>query len=546
MTLNQTDMDAKETTADSIMTGLSVSHADLAELMAIMEELEKRKEFSGIDKWFQPDTPYSIHNLPKHKAFLAATLPYREMLLLGGNRSGKTTLGGYICAVLATGLYPDWWTGIRFDGPVNLWACGKTGQSTRDTVQRTLMGPVGSWGTGMIPAHLIGRKTRAKGTSDLLDIVEVTHVSGKVSTIGFKTYKQGAPSFYGTAQHLVWLDEPCPEDIYNECLIRTAVLGTDRDGKKVEGRLVSTLTPKEGMTRLLADYLAGCDLLEGTERIEGIEKAAAMIAFEEARLGGDAIKIDYGDSTKGVKAKKHRGTIAIGWDDIPWMSEEAKKEILESTPLHLRATVSQGIPSVGDGAVYTIPLSDVIMKKEDVFPIPAHFRKMYGMDVGWNRTAAVFGAVDPDTDVLYIYGEHYVEHQPPEVHAARIKAVAQDWMIGAIDPASKTSSKDGTSFLSDYRRLGLKLKEANNAVDAGIMKVQSMLAQGKLKFFPSTPNLQNEYLLYRRDEGKIVKEDDHAIDALRYLVMSLQYARPTPIKAAFRTSSSPVRRTYNV
>lgn len=528
----------------------NVTPSDLQELLSIMEELDRREEYSGIDKWFQLDSPYSIRNLPKHAAVIGATGSYRETLLLGGNRSGKTTLGAFVCAVLATGRYPVWWDelgGIRFDGPVEIWACGKTGQSTRDTVQAALMGKIGEWGTGTLPADTIGRKTKALGTPDLLDTVEVKHVSGKTSVIGFKSYKQEAPSFYGTAKHLVWLDEPAPEDIYNECLIRTSVL---KGG--AEGRLLHTITPKEGLTRLLANFLANCDLLAGTEQIEGLDKARALQAMEDGKSADEAIRIVYSDNTQtpGKDAKKHRAAIAISWDYIPWMSEAAKKEILESTPIHLRDTVSKGIPTVGDGAIYPLPLGDLLV---DDFAIPAHYEKLYGMDASWNCTAAVFGARDPDTGVVYIYGEHYVQHQPPEVHAARIKSIAGDWMVGVIDPASKKlkGPGDGKEVFSMYRKLGLRVREANNQVEAGIMKVTSMMVQGKLKFFrKATPALQNEYIVYRRDNNKIVKEDDHAMDALRYLIATMQFAKATPLSvvnaSGFKGPLIQKPRRYNV
>lgn len=535
------ELETKVTSLISKSKGKSVSHSDLAELLDLLEELDRREEYSGVDKWFKEGTPYAISCLPKHNAFFTATKAYREVLLLGGNRSGKTSSGAYTAALCATGLYPDWWEGIKFDGPVEIWACGDTGQTTRDTVQRAILGPIGAEGTGMIPAHLIGRKTKAKGTTDLYDTIEVIHTSGKVSIIGFKSYQQNASSFFGTAKHLVWLDEPCPEDIYNECLIRTSVLPGG-----AEGRIIHTITPKKGLTRLLADFLANCDLLAGTEKIEGLDKAIAMMDVTEGGVNSGGFTINYGDKTKGVKAAKHRAAIAIGWDDIPWMSEKAKQEILESTPEHLKKVVSQGIPSIGDGAVYTIPLSEVLLKQEEVFPIPAHYKKLYGMDVGWNRTAAVFGAQDPDTGIVYIYAEHYVEHQPPEVHAARIKAIAGDWMVGLIDPASKQPALDGKVALTEYRRLGLRLREADNAREAGIMKVNSMLSQGMLKFFPNvTRNLQNEYILYSRENGKIVKENDHALDALRYLVMGLQFAK-TPSQSALPARQTMTQRRYNV
>ena len=47
------------------------------------------------------------------------------------------------------------------------------------------------------------------------------------------------------------------------------------------------------------------------------------------------------------------------------------------------------------------------------------------------------------------------------------------------------------------------------------------MSSGRLKVFASLNNWKAEYRLYRRDEkGKIVKEGDHLMDAMRYNIMS--------------------------
>lgn len=166
-----------------------------------------------------------------------------------------------------------------FDHPVHIWAAGKTGQTTRDTCQKALMGEIGSFGTGMIPKDCIGKTSSLSGTPNALESVLVKHTSGGWSTIGFKSYKQEVHSFFGTAKHLVWLDEPCPELIYNECLIRTMTTG---------GKVFHTITPKEGLTRLLADFLSDCDLLAGTESLPGLEIAKAIME-QEAKDRGEPI-----------------------------------------------------------------------------------------------------------------------------------------------------------------------------------------------------------------------------------------------------------------
>src|SRR2546423_14018595 len=79
---------------------------------------------------------------PKQFEFHAASAKYRERLLRAGNQNGKTFCGGCEAAYHLTGQYPDWWTGRRFETPIMMWATGVTGETTRDNVQRVLMGPL--------------------------------------------------------------------------------------------------------------------------------------------------------------------------------------------------------------------------------------------------------------------------------------------------------------------------------------------------------------------------------------------------------------------
>jgi len=51
----------------------------------------------------------------KQAEFHAAGLKHRERLLMAGNQLGKTIAGGFEIAMHATGRYPDWWKGRRFD-----------------------------------------------------------------------------------------------------------------------------------------------------------------------------------------------------------------------------------------------------------------------------------------------------------------------------------------------------------------------------------------------------------------------------------------------
>ena len=208
----------------------------------------------------------------------------------------------------------------------------------------------------------------------------------------------------------------------------------------------------------------------------------------------------------------------IGWEDAPHLTEKQKAELLASIPPNQIDSRTKGVPMLGSGAIYPVPELDILV---DPFVIPEWMVQCYALDVGWNRTAAVWAAIDRDSDVAYLYSEHYRGKAEPAVHAQSIRARG-DWIPGVIDPASHGSNQgDGEQLITQYRAFGLNLISADNAVEAGILAVWQRLSEGRLKVFKTLQNWLAEYRMYRRDEnGKIVKENDHLMDATRYLVMS--------------------------
>jgi hypothetical protein len=209
------------------------------------------------------------------------------------------------------------------------------------------------------------------------------------------------------------------------------------------------------------------------------------------------------------------------WDDIPHLSEEAKQEVLASYGAHEKDARSKGVPQLGAGAIYTVDESQFVIEP---IQFPAWYVRAYGMDVGWNRTAVIWGALDRETDVLYLYSEHYMAQEKPIVHADAIRARGA-WIPGVIDPAARGRSQDDGKKLyetyTDPEGCRLNLAPSSNAVEAGIYDIQTRLSTGRLKVFKTLTNWLMEYRIYRRDEkGKIVKDNDHALDATRYLILS--------------------------
>jgi Terminase RNaseH-like domain len=206
------------------------------------------------------------------------------------------------------------------------------------------------------------------------------------------------------------------------------------------------------------------------------------------------------------------------WDDVPHLSADAKEDLSRSYLPHERDARMRGIPSLGAGAIYPVPESEIVVPP---FKIPHFWKCCYALDVGWNRTAALWAALDTETDVAYLVSEHYRAHAEPPIHAEAIKARGV-WVPGVIDPAARgRSQRDGEALLTIYRQLGLRLTLADNSVEAGIYETWTRLSTGRLKVFSTLANFLAEYRLYRRDEkGKIVKENDHLMDDCRYICLS--------------------------
>jgi phage terminase large subunit-like protein len=447
------------------------ARAAMLEVVRLEAELERRRAGRKLSTYYPETGPFRRELYPKHMEFFRLGASKRERLFLAANRVGKTEgAGGYELACHLTGIYPAWWTGRRFSRHNQWWAAGDTRETVRDILQRKLLGKRGEEGTGLIPREAIHHA--APGfIPDAIQAIWVKHASGGISVVQFKSYDQGREAFQGTEQDGVWLDEEPPVDVYTECLLRTMTN---------DGVVMLTFTPLRGMSEVVLSFLPGGAIPEKQE-----------------------------DGPKAV--------VSATWDDVPHLSAQAKEDLWKAIPPFQRDARSKGLPQLGAGAIYPVPESAVVC---DPFEIPKHWPRSYGLDVGWNRTAAIFGAVDRETDTAYLYSEHYQGDGEPALHAAAIKARGP--LMGAIDPAGRGRSQvDGKRLVDLYREQGLELVLADNAVEAGIFATWERLSTGRLKIFSTLQNTRAELRLYRRDErGKVVKENDHAMDACRYFVMT--------------------------
>jgi hypothetical protein len=227
-----------------------------------------------------------------------------------------------------------------------------------------------------------------------------------------------------------------------------------------------------------------------------------------------------------------RAVVTIEWSHVPHLDAAQKQSILASIPPFQRDARTKGKPYLGAGQIYQIHEEELLEKP---FQIPKHWLKGYGLDVGWNRTAAPFMAYDPETTVWHLYDEYYRAEAEPVVHVEGIKARGA-WMEGEIDPASNGRNQvDGQRLLDMYTKLGLKLHAADNAVETGIYEVWSLMSTGRFKVFETCQHWRREFSMYRRNEkGQVVKENDHLMDGTRYrIVGGLRSMKQTPVVDLF-------------
>lgn len=232
------------------------------ELIALLERRQKLLKRAKILSYYPDFGPLRRELYRKHMQFFAAGAKHhpmdccppdcdgdyhRERAFLAANRIGKTEgVGAYECTLHLTGDYPDWWPGRRFDKPISAWAAGDSSKTVRDIIQAKLLGPEGSYGTGMIPMDRLKSTTAKGGVPNAVEGIYVRHVTGGVSKILLKSYDQGRDAFQGTEQDLIWLDEECSREIYVECLIRTMT---------TNGMIIFTFTPLMGLTDIIRDFL---------------------------------------------------------------------------------------------------------------------------------------------------------------------------------------------------------------------------------------------------------------------------------------------------
>lgn len=459
-----------------------------------------------IDNFLKTDQLQDYRAYPKQQEFHAAGRIYRNRLLRAGNQAGKSLACGAEMAMHLTGEYPKWWRGHRFSHPILAWAAGETADATRDNPQRVLFGLPGQMGTGMVPKRcLTGHFGSSKAITNLYDFVMVRHVTGGISMVRFRFYAQERETWQGPPVNCMWYDEEPPMDMYSEGIARTAA---------VRGISLMSFTPLKGFSEVVSSYI------------------------DDEGLG---------------PGQTDRHTTVMTLRDSGHFDDEEIERRKRSYPKHEWGARIDGEPMLGEGRIFRTD-EDVIL--EEPFDIPAHWPVLGGIDIGFNPhpTAAVKIAWDRDNDVIHVVRDYRRKELTPSEHWLTLKHFGAHLKWAWPRDGSEQEKGSGRAVIDLYKDEGLhalpefaKFAESRRktmgkhqnliqsvvSVERGIMEMEERFEQGRLRVFSTCSLLLEEYRMYHRKDGKIVKERDDVLDALRYALMSLRFAdvaEPKPRK----------------
>lgn len=475
------------------------------------ERLERVKEYSVRNPLYFQNNPKfkKVHTVQME--FHALVKKYKWTAFFGGNQSGKTTAGlenDLIQACDEEVLGPHQKQFKKWQPPF------KCRIFTPDT--DTMLG--------------IQQKIRELCPKDQLVGSSFDTAYNKVERIlrfkngsyfEFKTYGMELEKLGTVTVHRIHFDEEPPKLYYQESLPRIMRYGGD---------IIFTMTPLQGMSWMYNDIwrLSGGEDTNFTKHI--FEKPSEKLA-----------------------------SIIVDMDDNPYLTEENKTDTLKGFDANVRKARKEGRFVHFAGLIYSEfnPTEHVIYKIEEK-PFAANRFEItnsitgvtrrrnvtifVGIDPGLVTCAVEWAAVDED-DNMVVFDELYLHEFVISEVCEQIKKnnafheIEPDYYI--IDPKSADRNKQtGKRDQMVFTEHGIHTFPGDNTVEAGIQLVKQRLRENKLVISTNCKGLIQEFKMYRWKEQSnrteedqkpvVIKKDDHALDALRYMVMSRPYLPSIP------------------
>lgn len=214
-------------------------------------------------------------------------------------------------------------------------------------------------------------------------------------------------------------------------------------------------------------------------------------------------------------------------------------DMIDQWPEEVQATRIQGRFASFYGAVYKGFSRAVHVVPS--FDVPKKWRRYRGFDFGFTNPFVCLWMAQDDDDNWYVYREYYRPKTGIHDHIKAVRKLSQGevYVVSWADP-------ENAEDRAELKNAGIPTKAARKDIAKGIEAIQSRLkikANGKpsLVIFNHCRNLISELVGYRYPSGSSssnpkdipLQKDDHACDALRYVIYSTEVpARKGHIYAA--------------
>lgn len=400
----------------------------------------------------------------------------RNRWVFGGNRTGKTECGAVEAVWFARGIHPF----RKITSGTKGWVVSLTQEVQRDVAQEKLL--------SYLPKAWIEKIVMRKGQKDspcsgVIDFILVKNVFGGVSTIGFKSCDQGRQRFQGTSQDWIWFDEEPPKDIYDECRMRVI----DR-----EGDIWGTMTPLMGLTWV-----------------------------------HDEIYLNQNNDPEAWYT-------TISWRENPFLPQKEIEMMEKLLPKDERESRQFGKFLSHSGLVY--PEFDTSIHVVEPFDVPHEWYASLSIDPGYvNPLSCHWYALDNDGNI-FVIAEHYFAGRDARWHCEQILKKCDElaWPrlpSGKVEALMDSASLQHTlatekSVAQLFYEFGISVNtRVNKNVWTGIQRVKQYFntdeGRAKIYIFSCCAEMIREIKSYRYSSSENpVKRDDHAMDELRYFVMS--------------------------
>lgn len=457
-----------------------------AERLAVLDKLLVNRQKKSFIKYFQPWEPDQADAVKKF------TNDIKVFGLLGGNRSGKTILGAFIAVAWCLGKSYfagepafKWVESLPIpDGPTNVWVVGVDFPTLRDVIWHEKL----RYGRSH-PAFLPDDPAVVSQIKD--NDFQIFFKNGSILT--GKSAEAGREKFQGASVDLIWIDEECEKDVYDECYQRTI---------DCSGKILLTQTPL-------------------TDINSGVKDPWVFDLYEEWLAGNKSLEF-----------------CQLSTLNSPFISQKDKDEAIQKWT----GSPEEGARLYGkfvrrSGLVY--PTWTPAVHVRPAFDIPKFWTRVVSIDpAATGVTAGLWLAVNPEGD-YFAFREYYERERTVSEHAKSMMMLLAGEPVDywLLDPTwggqrNAENHKNGAQL---YREAGIPVRLPDVGTDFGLNVsreyINATVTPGsrhpKFYCFEGLPNFLHEITHYTWDtyskgeqkglsKEKPRKRNDHLINAMQY------------------------------